>query len=227
MKKSYVIWPLVILLVGVISEYSGLDVFLAGRFYDATNNTWPYKSWWLTSTVLHKGGRDLVVTIGVVVFLVLIISFFVKKLSRYRKGVAYLLVASLAGPLLVSIGKNCTHIYTPWALGMFGGTHPYIRLFDPVPAGAAVGHAFPAGHSSGGFALFSLFFLALEYRPSIKYIGLAVPLVLGFTFGIAQQARGAHFLSHDLFSLAICWYAALVTYFFFFKKDSVSDLRSN
>jgi membrane-associated PAP2 superfamily phosphatase len=35
-----------------------------------------------------------------------------------------------------------------------------------------------------------------------------VPLGLGVIFGLAQQARGAHFLSHDLVSLGICWLCA-------------------
>ena len=28
-------------------------------------------------------------------------------------------------------------------------------------------------------------------------------------FGIAQQLRGAHFLSHDLWALMLCWLVAL------------------
>ena len=31
----------------------------------------------------------------------------------------------------------------------------------------------------------------------------------GLVFGSGQQLRGAHFLSHDLWSLAVCWFLAL------------------
>ena len=39
---------------------------------------------------------------------------------------------------------------------------------------------------------------------------LLIPgLVIGISFGLAQQLRGAHFLSHDVWSAAICWFGAL------------------
>ena len=44
-------------------------------------------------------------------------------------------------------------------------------------------------------------------------------LVLGGVFAATQEVRGAHFLSHDLFSLVICWYAALAVDWLMFRKD--------
>jgi membrane-associated PAP2 superfamily phosphatase len=41
---------------------------------------------------------------------------------------------------------------------------------------------------------------------------LSVGLGLGLLFGFAQQLRGAHFLSHDLWTLGIAWSAALTLY---------------
>ena len=215
--KAHFILPLFLLPAGILLEYSGLDLLLIQPFFDASTGKWPYKSHWLASGILHTGGKNFVVAIAVGIFLVFVLSFFVECLKPYRKGAAYLLTASLAGPAIVSICKHMTHIYTPWDLAVFGGMHPYIRIFDAVPEGAKAGMAFPAGHSSGGFAFFSLYFLALAYKPSLRYAGLCFALALGFAFGIAQQIRGAHFLSHDLFSLVICWYAALMVYQIFFK----------
>lgn len=215
----YIIVPFFILIAAVAFEYLGLDLLLIKPFYDTSLKIWPYNSHWLTSDVLHSGGRDFVEVIGVVILLVFILSSFIKRLKPYQKGAGYLLLASLLGPALVAVAKNVTHIYCPWDLQIFGGNQPYIRFFDPVPAGAVIGHAFPAGHSSGGFAFFSLYFLAKEYNPQLRFYGLLSALLTGFTFGFAQQMRGAHFFSHDLFSLVICWYAALITYIFYFRKE--------
>ncbi|RJP88133.1 MAG: phosphatase PAP2 family protein [Desulfobacteraceae bacterium] len=217
LKKIHFIAPILIVATGIASEYSGLDLLLIQPFFDASTGKWPYKSHWVASDVLHTGGKNFVVAIAAGIFLLFVLSFFVDRLKPFRKGAAYLLAASLAGPAIVSICKHTTHIYTPWDLAIFGGKHPYIRLFDAVPAGAKIGKAFPAGHSSGGFAFFSLYFLALAYKPSLRYVGLCFALSLGFIFGIAQQVRGAHFLSHDLFSLVVCWYCALITYLIFFN----------
>jgi membrane-associated PAP2 superfamily phosphatase len=38
---------------------------------------------------------------------------------------------------------------------------------------------------------------------------LGFGLAAGLIFGLAQQLRGAHFLSHDLWALAISWLVAL------------------
>jgi membrane-associated PAP2 superfamily phosphatase len=119
----------------------------------------------------------------------------------------------------VGILKHITHIHTPWELALFSGDQPYIRIFDPVPAGTPVGQAFPAGHASGGFAFFSLYFALGHVRSRFQIYGLWFALGLGLVFGLGQQVRGAHFPSHDLFSMVICWYAALGVYFLFYPEQ--------
>ena len=215
----YLLAPLIIVVFAVVAEYSGLDLYLARFFFDPATQTWPLKSNFITAGVLHKGGRDLVLYIMIGVLLVFVLSFLIKKMRPYRKGAGYLLVGTLLGPAVVALLKNSTHIYTPWSLGLFGGDKPYIRLFDAAPAGLPVGEAFPGGHSSGGFAFLSLFFLFTVYRPRYRYYGLAAGLLLGSIFAIAQELRGAHFLSHDLFSLVICWYSALIVYLVMFWRN--------
>ncbi len=223
----YIVLPLFVLFISLVLEYTGVDLALVTPFYNPALKIWPYKNHWLTSDILHTGGRDFVEVVSMLILVLFVLSFFVDQLKFYRKGTGYLLLASLLGLALVAIGKNVTHIYSPWDLQIFGGSQPYIRLFDSVPKGAAVGHAFPAGHSSGGFAFFSLYFLAKEYKPHLRIFGLLTALVIGFTFGFAQQMRGAHFFSHDLFSLVICWYASLITYVFYFKRDSLLSWMGN
>lgn len=48
-----------------------------------------------------------------------------------------------------------------------------------------------------------------------RWLGLMIGLVAGLIFGISQQLRGAHFLSHDLWSLTICWLVALGFFYLF------------
>lgn len=111
----------------------------------------------------------------------------------------------------------------PWDLTEFGGDMPYVRIFDPVPDGVPVGHAFPGGHSSGGFAFLSVYFLLRSRAREYRYYGLVVPVLLGIVFAATQEIRGAHFLSHDLFSLAICWTAALGWSLVFFGAEPPLD----
>ena len=215
----YLVVPLLVVVAAVVAEYSGLDLYLARYFFDPATETWPLKDNFFTAGVLHKGGRDLVLYVMVAILLVFVLSFLSKRVRPYRKGAGYMVLGTLLGPAIVALLKHTTHIYTPWNLEIFGGDKPYIRLFDSVPAGLPVGNGFPGGHSSGGFAFVSLFFLFSVYRPRYRYFGLAFGLFLGALFAAAQEMRGAHFLSHDLFSLVICWYAALAVYGVMYLRD--------
>jgi len=217
--KTGLLLPFCIAVFAVFSEYSGLDVAIERPFYDAGTHSWPLKSHFITSGMLHKGGQNLVAGIIAVVFIVLVLSFFVKRLRRCRKGAAYLLFGSLVSPGIVFLIKSCTHIYTPGSLALFGGDKPHIRLFDSVPPGLPIGHGFPGAHSSGGFAFLSLYFLFSFYRPQYRRLGMAFGLGLGTIFAVTQELRGEHFLSHDLFSLVICWYSAWAVFFLMFRKE--------
>lgn len=202
--------PIVLAVIGTICQYTGVDEWLIRPFYNASTHDWHYDGNWWIAGLIHKGGRDLIAVLLSSLLIVIIASFYRKALAPYRRDLTYLLVASLSGILIVAILKSTTHIYIPSELTVFGGTMPHIRLFDSVPPGLPIGHAFPAGHSSGAFALISAYFLFTIRGSRWRFPALGACLALGFTFGIAQQIRGKHFFSHDLFSLAICWTAALV-----------------
>jgi membrane-associated PAP2 superfamily phosphatase len=217
--KLKIILPLFVVLFAIASEYSGLDIALARPFYDAETQSWPLKDNWYTAGALHSFGKDLVVYAMMVILALFAGSFVQPWLRAYRKGAGYLLLGSLLGPAIVAVMKASTHIYSPWDLTLFGGDKPYIRLFDRVPAGLPIGHAFPGGHSSGGFAFLAWFFLLSFYKPEYRFFGLALGLGLGGIFAATQEVRGAHFLSHDLFSLVICWYVGLAVFHVMYRKQ--------
>ncbi len=211
--------PLLLLLLAVICEYSGIDLWLAGHFYDKQNMLWPLREHWLTAGLIHNGGRNFDKAVGLVWLITFIVTICKPKLKPWRKPLLFFFSATVPGMLLVSLGKNFTHIYAPWDLLVFSGDKPYLKLFDHVPAGSAVGHDFPAGHASGGYAFLSLYFFFRLYKPAWRFYGLFIGLFLGLLYGFGQQMRGAHFLSHDLFSLVICWYSSLTVYLIFYCRE--------
>ncbi|MBT3178300.1 MAG: phosphatase PAP2 family protein [Desulfobacula sp.] len=210
--------PLLLILFGIVLEYSGFDIWWIKHFYDDQSRSWPFRGHWLFDTVIHDWGRYFNICMAALWLICFVSTFFIAKFKKHKKILVYFLTASLAGPLIVGIGKHSTHIFTPWELEIFSGTLPYIRLFDSVPIGAPIGEAFPAGHASGGYAYFSLYFLLLHIGSPYKKYGFFFGLGLGLIFGIGQQVRGAHFPSHDLFSMVICWYATLIFYYLFYPK---------
>lgn len=77
---------------------------------------------------------------------------------------------------------------------------------------ATAGHCFPGGHASTGFALMTGYFIYRISKPGRAYFFLISALILGFGMGWAQMMRGAHFLSHNLWTGWIIWFLNVVAY---------------
>ncbi len=219
--KNHLLLPMfALLLLELCLEFTQLDVWLASHFYNVELHQWPYREHWLTQTVLHKVGRYIVYAIGIVLLLCWLTAFRSKSaFYAYRRHLTFLLFASLAGPFIITYLKSHTHIYCPWDLALFGGNKPHIRLFDAIDDRLTVGHCFPSGHSGLGFTFVSLYFFFLLVKPEYKYQGLTAGLLTGFIFGINQEIRGAHFFSHDVFALAVCWFSSLPLFMVFFSRQ--------
>src|SRR5690606_20864867 len=85
------------------------------------------------------------------------------------------------------------------------------------------GACFPAGHASAAYAWFGFYYFAREYMPRWKWWALTAVCALGAVFGAGQQLRGAHFLSHDIWTLGLCWFIATGLYLLAFRRPCRSD----
>jgi len=93
-----------------------------------------------------------------------------------------------------------------------------VHLFADRPDALRSGHCFPAAHASSGYALVALYFVFRERSTVLARAGLWIGILCGVVFGAAQQARGAHFVSHDLWSAFIVWVIAASVYIFGFAS---------
>lgn len=206
--------------VFIALEFFRVDLWITGHFYNASLHQWPYRESWLLENVLHVGGRYLTYLLAAAAVLCWLISFRSNSaLSPYCRHLFFLLISGISGPLIIVLLKNHAHVDCPWNLALFGGDKPYIRLLDYASSQLKAGHCFPAAHAGSGFAFLSLYFFLLLVKPDYKFYGLYFGLTLGIVYGIAQQMRGAHFLSHDIFSLAVSWFSSLVLFLLFFRKQ--------
>jgi membrane-associated PAP2 superfamily phosphatase len=73
-------------------------------------------------------------------------------------------------------------------------------------------NCFPAGHASGGYAWLAFYFLGVYKQSAWRWVGLGFALSIGLIFGVSQQLRGAHFITHDLWTLGICWFFSLLIF---------------
>ena len=82
---------------------------------------------------------------------------------------------------------------------------------------------FPGGHASSGFALLVGYFIYRTTRPKRAYFFLLAALILGFAMGWAQMMRGAHFLSHTLWTGWIIWGLNVMAYALFADRFAKAE----
>ncbi|MEF7615818.1 phosphatase PAP2 family protein [Aquincola sp. MAHUQ-54] len=195
-------------LAGVLAwDASALDLAAARWFGD--QHGFPLRDHWLLSAVLHEGGRAAAWLLA----LGLCVGAWWPVGPLRRIGMArrlQLAGSTLAAVLAVSLMKGFSLTSCPWELDVFGRTAHLVSHWAWLhgPDGGS-GHCFPAGHASAGFAFLGGFFAFRTEAPHIARRWLAAALAAGFVFGAAQQARGAHFMSHTLWTAWLCWSVAL------------------
>lgn len=79
------------------------------------------------------------------------------------------------------------------------------------------------GPYRSGLWYLALYLFCLKVRPKWRWYGLVSGILMGLLFGVTQQARGAHFISHDLWTAAICWFNSLGWYWFAFLRKAYAE----
>lgn len=175
-------------------------------FYDPITTLWVGRGNLWIEEVLHTGGRYVVRFIALLALGGWLASFRYASLTVWRGALGYLVACLILVPVIVGGLKQVTHVDCPWDLAGFGGLQPYLPWYALSTDGfSSSGHRFPGAHSSSAFALFGFFFLWREQRPTWARAVCIVTLLIGVLFSVAQQSRGAHFLSHDVVSAMIAW----------------------
>jgi membrane-associated PAP2 superfamily phosphatase len=197
-----------------VLEFTNTDLHLADRWFALEGGTWTWRDHWLAYDVIHHHGKQLVIALGLGVLAMIALSYRCTGLRRWRLPMTYLLTGMALLPALIAWSKRISPVACPWDLVRYGGATEYLRTFKHAFGLSGTGHCFPSGHASGGFALLALYFAAYLYarRPALF---LLPGLLVGTVFALGQQARGAHFLSHDLWSLSLCWFGALGLFLMF------------
>lgn len=214
--RRHAAWPALLFgLFATAAATTGLDETLARAWaFDPATSHFigtGAGTWWAKGLIHSAGGRVIRI-FGALVLLLWGLSFWFKTLRRWRRPAGFVVLCAVLGAGAVGVLKQTTNVDCPWALADFGGQHPYVLLFADRPDALPRAQCFPGGHSSSGFALFSLYFLYLGRNRRLAGWGLAAALLVGGVFAFGQEARGAHFLSHDVWSAALVWFVCLAVY---------------
>lgn len=211
--------PLIVFLVSASTfAVTSSDLKIArALFFDPSTGRWIGADSWWVNEVVHTGGRWFMIFIGAAALLLWMVAHCNRRLGRLRRPTAYFLVAAILSVGIIGLLKQLTNVDCPWDLQEFGGRYPFVELFGDRPDDLRPGHCFPAAHASAGYTLLCLYFVSREHHRWLAYLGLGAGIATGLLYGIAQQSRGAHFASHDLWSAFLVWMISLTTYTFAFK----------
>jgi len=224
---AHILYPLSILVfLTFLINFFNIDERLADYLYALQGGTWAWKNHWLTENFFHKGGHDLSIGVGVICISLLIASYANKAYTRHRKPLAYLVFAVAGSSLMVSLLKASLAISCPWEFARYGGTLYYHTVAEQLFLRNGSG-CFPAGQASAGYAWIALYFFGCCYQSQWRWAGLVTAMIAGAMLGIAQQVRGAHFISHDLWTLGLCWFFSLSLYYVMFNKTMFKQFWQN
>lgn len=187
-------------------DASGLDLALARLA--AGPGGFPWRDRWLPGPVLHDGGRWL--ALAVAGWLAAGIQWPTGVLRRLPRGERVQWFATvLLALVLIALLKAGSQTSCPWDLAEFGGVAAHQSHWRWGLPDGGPGRCFPAGHASAGFAFIGGFFALRGHAPRAARVALWLSVAAGVLLGAAQQLRGAHFMSHTLWTGWICWTTAL------------------
>ncbi len=196
-------------LLAIALESTRVDVWLADAIYRWEGGAWSLRRDPIVRDLLHNDAKHAIGVVYGVLVLACVLSFFLERLAAYRWGLVYMVIAVAGSTLLVAMLKDVTHVNCPWSVDRYGGEVPYLPTWREVLLHGRSGRCFPSGHAGSGYALLASYFYCRRFAPRWRWLVLVAALVLGVAFGVAQLLRGAHYLSHDLWALAICWFVAV------------------
>ena len=205
--KTFLAVFVLLALASALSHQSGLDRLVAHAVYQlegGSGGRFPWRDSYSLYDFLHEGGRYLVKRLFFLNIALLVASWFVARLRAYRQVFVFIAISTFISTSLISYLKHLTTIPCPEALIEFGGDRRWINIWQVMAANLPRGGCYPAGHSSGGYGWLCLAFI-FPFASKKFYLWLLPGLTLGLVFGIAQQLRGVHFISHDLLTISLCW----------------------
>jgi len=189
---------------------TSIDLYLADRMFDFAKSEFPWRGRWFATVFMHEWVKAALTGFALLLMVVLAAE---RALSLdwfdvpMRRRLMVVVVSSVLVPLAVGLAKSRSIHACPWDLERYGGAAPYLRIFESLPEGVLPGRCFPAGHASSALWLAAFAVFLLPARPKTAVAAFIAGLAPGLCLGWVQQMRGAHFLTHTLWS---AWLASLV-----------------
>lgn len=196
----------------LLYPHTHLDTRITDLFYDTQLHRFTLKNDPFLTVWMHVRLKWSMVAVAIASLILALLSYRLSSLKAYRLSLLWVFAGMVVSTTAVSIFKHYSLHGCPWDITLYGGSLPLLDLFTSPPAGIEAGRCFPAGHPSGGFALMAFYFAFMHSKPHFSVFMLWIGLFMGLLMGLVQMMRGAHFLSHVLWSGWLVWMVLLALY---------------
>ena len=214
-RMDWTLWVAVLLLLASLAlfESTGLDLWVQDHFYDAATHRWAVdENEPVGRLVFYNGPKTLLSLIGFAALALAVGPVRWRERFKFtRRGLWLGVLVMTTVPVLAGIAKKYTNTFCPAEIRRYGGDVAYVKLCEPYPVDdrpSQRGGCFPAGHASGGFALFGL--MAVRATRQWRNTVIVVALATGWIMGIYQMLKGAHYLSHTITTMLVAWIVVLL-----------------
>ena len=203
--------PLALMGLMLLLDPTPLDFSLAHLFYSPGVGFIGRHSFWLED-VLHDRAKQVLMLFAVLALAGFLFSLLLARFRGWRRPLGYLVLAVSLSTGIVTPLKILTAVPCPWSLSEFGGKESFSPLLGQRPETLSPGRCWPGGHASAGFSLLALYFLLRDRWPRSARLALGFALGLGSLFSLGRMKQGAHFLSHNVWTLLLDWTICLLCY---------------
>ncbi len=217
--RLHFLLPVALFVVALIAvKLGGVDFKVAEAWFSLSTGKFPARDAHLTKVIFHDGGNLLIHVVAIGAAAVSLSGLVVRRLRPCSRAAIYVALCIGVTAGFAAIGKQLTNMDCPWSVTRFGGDRPYVSLFSDRPDDLPRGGCFPGAHSSGAFALFAFYFVWRRKNPRRARAALACAAALGTVYAATQWARGAHFVSHDIWAAMLAWLVCLCCYAMFGRR---------
>lgn len=170
----------------------------------------------------HQGLKYIAIAIATIHLIILIYLKIYQKYPQLQRICVFVLISMICSVSVIAILKSLSMHACPWSMvQQVNGVIDWNRVLT------SHGKCLPGGHASGGFALLALFFAYRKDYPRFAFYSLVFALVLGSAMSIVQMIRGAHFLSHNLWSFWWSWSIDFMVYLGLNKYWTLKNSHQN
>lgn len=212
--RQYCLLALTAVILIWMSRDGRIDAWFTAPWFDPQTNSFPLQNNRWLELINHRAAKDIVFAFCASVLL--------RGLWTRNRRLLLIWLMMAAGALTVSLLKAFSTHSCPWDLLQYGGKAQEFLLLNSAPANAGPGRCFPGGHASVGFILMAWFFWFNPRHPYLARLCWCLGLAAGLLLGYGQLMRGAHFLSHNLWTGWWVWLIQVLIYNLLYRHTAHS-----